>query len=212
LEGWHLNKLVLILVLVVLAGVAAHYAGFFSSGGAGTALNALFSQRNAFLDAAAAKAEAYGAQYSQDFLSYTQPEYGYTVNYPKGYLALADPIEDVSFRAAANTPISYAEVIDVRVSERDFTQKDFEEVLSGFTKDELVSQYSGVINGKKVFVYTTKGTFPIAKESIFLRTAVYPECKANDGTRYTGVIIAAISGTLAQDLDLADYVIYSFKC
>jgi hypothetical protein len=99
----------------------------------------------------------------------------------------------------------------VRVSERDFTDKDFDDVVDALNAGDLVSRYSGVLAGKRVYVYTVKQKF-LANEVVFLKTAVYPECKAKDGTRYTAVVTAAIPDALAQDLDLADYVIYSFKC
>ncbi len=205
-----LNKLLALAIAIAAIAVAAYYAGLF--GGVSGPLAGFFTQQNAFVEASQARARVYGEAHATEMLSYTHPNWGYTVKYPVGYYAEAEPDFDTSFRATANSPVSTAELIEVRVAERVFTEKDFEDAASAFGEGELVSRYSGSSNGKKIFVFQSKSASPETQEKISLRTAVYSECVAPDGTRYTAVLLALVPDVLGEDLDLADYAIYSFTC
>ncbi|MFH0973497.1 MAG: hypothetical protein V1817_01770 [Candidatus Micrarchaeota archaeon] len=219
-------KTILVVIVLFVIVVIAYYAGVFSAfgvfpgggqrgeqGGASIAqLTSLFEQRDAFLDSAAANAQDYGVQHASDFVFFKHPTLGYTVRYPVGYAAELDPDEATSFRASAVSPLSSSgETLDVRISSRDFTQTDFNEVKNSFGSD-LVSSHAGVINGKRIFVYTLKIPSDLENETAFVRTAFYPECQQSNGTRYTAMLMAAVPEKLSEDLDLADYFIYSFEC
>lgn len=199
-----------IFLIVLIALAAAVYYAFNTP-----ALKDVFTPKNAFLDAFAKKQLEFEAENGQDFLLYTHPDKGYSIKYPVGYLASSEPEidePDVSLRIWADSPISSAEVFTVRLQDEGFTDKDFEETLATFDKTSVVSSYSGTLDGRKTFLFTVKHASELTNETFFVRTAIYPDCKAKDGTTYSAMIMAAIPSVLSADLDAADYMIYSFKC
>ena len=197
---------ILVLAAIIVLG-AAYFGGVF-----GKPIAFLPSSESEFLNSAKTQADDYGAVNVAEFISFTHPTWGFRVNYPVGYIAGSDPEPEVSFRALANSGFSSAEVLEVRVAERGFTEKDFENTISAFAAGELVSKSSGTVDGKKAFFYEVGQKRDETGETLFVKNAVYPDCKALDGTLYTAVVTAVVPDVLSTDFALADYVLLSFKC
>ncbi|MEM0475982.1 MAG: hypothetical protein QW343_04290 [Candidatus Norongarragalinales archaeon] len=198
----------LVLVAVVLVGAAY----FFYVTNPSAFASVLGNEANSFLENQERQSHAYAARHAQNFVSFTHPLLGYVVKYPIGYNAVLDEEDGITFTAWANSPVSASEVITVRAGDKEFTEQNFKDAATSFPAEEFVSAYRGTLNAKRIYLLTVKKDSEATTDKIIVRNAFFPDCKALDGTRYTAVVTVAIPQLLSEDLDLADYIIYSFKC
>jgi hypothetical protein len=166
------------------------------------------------------KQVAYGAQHADAFITYSDKARGYSLKYPIGYQITKDDElgSNASVRIWADSPFSAGEIFTVRVFDGSFTEKDFAEALTQVQADSsspvntVTYNYSGSIDGRKGYLFTVEQYVDAVNEIVYSKNAIYPDCKTPDGKTYSALLTFAVPEALSEDQDLADYVLYSFKC
>ncbi len=140
------------------------------------------------------------------FLAYTDAQYGFSLKYPVGYAIVFQPDLFVQVRVIALQYASSAEVYDVSVFEAQDAERAFIDAKNAL-EGKLLEEKQLTINGRKAFLLNSLVENPVdGDEKLFARQAFY-DC----GT-YTALFTGIIPLGLSDDLGLADYMIYEFKC
>jgi len=154
---------------------------------------------------------AFKQAYAEQLLSYTDAQYGFTIQYPVGYYAVLDPEPGVRLRFAAFAPGYSAEFIDFLVLNESSARVEFEKAVGDYSSGELVRSRSLVVGVKNVSVIEGVVENPLLPEKLFLTQAFF-DCVTRDGVPFVLVLNAVVPQEFAQDKDLVNYVINTVKC
>ncbi|VVB68280.1 Uncharacterised protein [Candidatus Norongarragalina meridionalis] len=149
---------------------------------------------------------AYEAQKPVDFVSFTDPYYGFTVKYPVGFVADFGYVGNPRFSAKAAMGEN-AEVIQADAVELPLSSFSLNPDL-GIT---ISNKQTTKIAGKTATVYDAMIDDSLFGRTLYGRWAAI-DCALANGTKYTLVITGAVSPSLTSDLRMLDYVIYSATC
>jgi|GEM_PF-2805623 len=154
---------------------------------------------------------AFAANNSQDLIWFVHPDWGFNITYPSGYTAEADEEAGVYFRAVAVVPGWTAETVEVYASNGSLSQADFNDFVASQNSSEI--QFAGTkeYGGRQAYVLNLKTANQVIVETDFVRTAFYA-CQTPAGDPYSAVVIFTVPEMLASDLELADFVLSTFKC
>jgi len=207
------NWLLVIVVFAIVAVAVSYFAGVLKPEQLGT-IGGVFAQKDVVMEDFKQKQVAYGAQHADAFITYTDKALGYSLKYPIGYqISRDEELEpDITLRIWAESPFSSSEAVIVRTFDQEFTDQDLKETFAELNPSEIVYNYSGVLDGRKIYLFTVEEYLSATNEFFFIKNAVFPDCKTPDGKTYSALLTFAVPEALSEDLDLADYVIYSFKC
>jgi len=199
---YKLNSIALVLVLVVA------YIAF------GYVTQSLPEPLKAWLGVktpAEQRAVTFAQNYSDRLISYTDPLYGFKVNYPVGYAIESQPDYGVQLRVLAIVPGFSAEIMDVYVSNTSFSEQDFREIVEQANKSQLQLAGKKIINGREIYLVNLRGESEFTDEILFIRQAFY-NCRTPEGQAYSAGIVFVVPEVVAADVGLADYIIASFEC
>lgn len=191
-------RLAVIIVLLAFVG-----AWLFYFNGLEQATEVLVNLRGGEEAVIPASVSEFAAEHGDKMLSYRDDEYGFTIRYPVGYAAMFAPDAGIRLRFMALGPGTNSEVIDVAVvngtPEEAFTDLD-DQLFEKETREELT------VNNRRLLLIKGETSDPVFEEPAFARLAVF------DCGNYTAAINAFVPRLLLKDLELVDYMIYSFEC
>ena len=146
----------------------------------------------------------FGAANVNDFLSFTDPDYKFTVSYPIGYMADFINGTDERFHVAAQVPDSSAMVFSVSVT-NESAQDAFDPSMQGlpFT---VQSKGTMKINGKDALFVDGILNEDVMTERMYAKQVVL-SCKD-----YTLVATGAIPSFLTEERITFDYMFTTLEC
>ncbi len=200
--------------IFLLAIVFAAAAGVYSllPKGAPISLPVPSAAPNAPITGAATR--AFEKNYEDYMLSYNDPDYGYEINYPIGYDVQTSPDVGIALRVSARITEDYSELFDVFITKEASSLEIFDSNKENLKADGFVDfeKQDAQIGGRTVrLLYGRMKNPGLPGEFLLARMAVY-DCQTPDGTPYVAAVSAIIPPIVAQETDLADYMISSFKC
>jgi hypothetical protein len=215
------GKLLTLLILIAIIAGAAYFLGWLKPESLG-AVGAAFAPRDAFLEEYKTRQAAFEKQNAAQLLTYKDAARGYSLKYPVGYMieknagALREAEPDVDLRVWADSPFSAGEIATVRVFDGSFTDAEFAEALAALGSSDVINEVtlnrSAMRDGRKVYFYRVTEYVTAIDEFVYSRNAIFPDCKDASGKTYSALVSFAVPETLDEDLDLADFFVYSFKC
>ena len=150
---------------------------------------------------------AYDAQKPVDFLSFTDPYYGFVLKYPVGFVADFGYVGGPRFSAKAamgeNSEVIQADAVELPIS-----SLSLDLPTEGLT---LSNKHVTKIAGRNATVYDAQVANGLLGNALYGKWAAI-DCATANGTKYTLVITGAVSPSLTSDLTMLDYVIYSTEC
>jgi hypothetical protein len=155
---------------------------------------------------------AYALQYGGNFITYSDPDYRFTIDYPIGYNAQVNSPTGgrVSFTA---TTYEYSEAVNVVINPGGFTDADFAQMDAEFPEATVVRKEKTQIGGREAFLAELEfQPFEDSRERVYIRQAAITGCTDAAGKPFTALISGAVPQALWADLDTIDYMIYSFRC
>jgi hypothetical protein len=154
-------------------------------------------------------------------INYTDFNYGFTVSYPKGYLAgsilnqsIFSVDNNTKFYALSSTPNYFPEVLSV-----DVLNSTAEDLYSNSLTDLSsigLNDVKGLGKINNFFELTfdfsvNSSTYLMYNETVFGKMALF-DCTTPQGNAYAAVVTFITPQITLSDLSLADYVFSNFKC
>ncbi len=148
------------------------------------------------------------------FIIYRNEQWGFSVEYPVGFIA-EEPVQEFSqFRAYAGLPGQVPEVIEVIVDNSTTAGAEFQQAVStAGEQGETTSKVFTTKSGETARLVKTTSILPAAPE-FSSETATIFQAFFNCGqeNQYAALLLVTIPQSLQQDLPVGDYVVNSFKC
>ncbi len=150
------------------------------------------------------------------FIVYRNERYGFTLEYPVGFIAEEAELELEVFNAYAALPGQVPEVIQVIVDNSTTASSEFSDLLASAREvGESTSKVFTNSKGKEVRQITTRTILPVVPDFSSETATVYQalfDCTDSRARAYTALLIVSIPQSLQQDLPVAEYVVNSFTC
>ena len=151
------------------------------------------------------------------FITYRNSQWGFSVQYPVGFIAEEPTLEAASqFRAYASTPNTPPEVIEVLTDNTTNAEALYQDLLT--TSSEAGSTTSRTFtttSGQHARLVTTKTLLPIAPEVSNEGATIYQaafDCTDSENNPYVSLVLVTIPASLQQDNAVAEFVINSYRC
>ena len=153
---------------------------------------------------------AFEAENAGRFVSFTDPDYGFTVKYPIGFAADSEPVNGARLSATAMISENLFEIINVMAYDRQFSSfaDDGSAAIEGFS---LSNRRQIEIGGRAAVMFDSTGVTPLGGGGMY-GTLALVDCAYANGTRYVLGVAGAVSAPLSEDLRMMEYVTYSVTC
>lgn len=199
----------LVVVLVVVAAILA--AWLVLLGGAqqlGLSVPMLTLQA----PASAAFVQSFELENAQNMLVYRDVYYGFDVNYPIGYYAQQDLLPGTRVQFSATT-FDASESIEIAVVNRTPSVDELQNLEAGFPEGTLLDKRKETIGGRTAYLVNYE-TQPLegSDEKVYVKQAVFTGCTDVANKEHIIILTAAVPQQFYSDLQLVDYMIYSFRC
>lgn len=196
-----MKKLFLLLVAVAII-LAAYYVKD----------NGFTMPKEVKVDEEPARVAFFAERNAQNFISYTDADYGFSVKYPVGFAAELDPVTGgrLSFKAFLSRELF--EVLRVDVFNQSMSKNDLDDLQAEQSKEmQFVSRKTLNAKGKSFEFMEFKARNPYSETPITILQGVFQSCDGKSGA-YSAIASAAIPDSLPQDKDMGLYFIFNFAC
>lgn len=156
--------------------------------------------------------EAFEKQYGKNFITFTDPDYGFSVKHPVGYNVVAGIGDDARVIISATSVEGFTEAITVGVTNETFGSKEFNELVALYEPEYVKAAKETSIGGRQAFYLSVEGPDEFTGENSFMHQATVTGCRAPGGSEYAAIVTAIVPEPIAAELAVADYMIASFKC
>ncbi len=151
------------------------------------------------------------------FIVYRQPDYGFAVEYPVGFIAEESQGSPSVFKAHAATQGDLPEFIEVLVDNSTTANAEFQNLLiEAEASGETTHSQFATVNGKTASLIVTQTTSPIvpilSNETATVFQALYDCVDPVEQNNYAALLIVTIPQNSRQDAPVAQHIVSSFKC
>lgn len=159
----------------------------------------------------------FNSTFGSSMLNYTDYNYGFTVQYPKGYYVNNSNNYDNNtvFYASASTFFPhFSEILTLDVLNNTTAQSEYNSALNSL--GSVVNDLNGVgfLNNYYLlnfdFFANSTSSYGV-NDTVLGREALF-DCKTPQGNSYVAIITFMTPQISSSDLALADYVFSTFKC
>lgn len=161
--------------------------------------------------------EHFNSIFNSSMINYTDYNYGFTIQYPKGYYVnnSNDYDNNTVFYALASTFFPhFSEVLTLDVLNNTTAQNEYNNALNSL--GSVVNNLNGVgfLNNYYLlnFDFFANSTSPYGVNDTVLGREAFFDCNTPQGSPYVAVITFMTPQISSSDLALADYVFSTFKC
>ncbi len=150
------------------------------------------------------------------FITYSNSQWGFSLEYPVGFIA-EEPAEiAASFRAYAGISNKPPEVIEVIADNSTTANALFQDLLLTSSEEgHTTSRSFTTASGEYVDLVVTTTLLPIVPEISNEGATIYQgvfDCRDTSDNPYVSLLLVTIPASLEQDNAVAEYVINSYKC
>ncbi len=153
----------------------------------------------------------FAKEYANNFITYTDPDYGFSFDYPIGYEVAQGTGGDAKVFITASAPEGDTESFIANVAPGQFTDADFNELKDAYDPQYVTLAKQTQINGRRAFLLYVNGPDELTGANFLMRQAGIA-CTAPDGSGYTAIFTAMVPETLGAETATADYMISTLKC
>lgn len=156
-----------------------------------------------------AKAREYLANNSATAVTYSDPVYGYSLDYPSGYSVANDFPPGVRTQIGAAIAGAIGEIIDVSIVSPAASVDEFETQFKENANQSSLRRFA--FNNAEAVTVSYEYVPDFTDSRLFFRQAYFP-CAFENGTRYGVMLTAMIPEDFASDTTVSDLAVNSFKC
>lgn len=155
---------------------------------------------------------SFASQRAGEFITYRDAVYGFSLPYPKGYLAEVDGEPGTRLLITATT-FDDSEAITVATLPEPYSDSDFQKAEGALPGSSFIGKKQVILGGKPAYLLDyLSAPLENSNYTVHLKQAIIPECHDANGTAYTLYLTAAVPQPLWADLSAMDYMIYSLRC